>query len=72
MGLVVGVLLSWAGAQSLQAQGWLRQFGTGNDDFSTTVIQTRDGGYLVAGYSFDSLSNNQNKYFYKTDPNGNP
>ncbi|MCA9782629.1 MAG: hypothetical protein KC518_03540 [Candidatus Cloacimonetes bacterium] len=37
-----------SGAQSLQLQ-WHRTFGAGENDYGRSVIQTADGGFLVAG-----------------------
>jgi hypothetical protein len=65
------VLLTLSGGKTAQGQGWIKHFGTGQDDRSTSVLQTADGGYFVAGYSFDAVTNNQNQYLFKTDPNGN-
>jgi len=49
---------------------WNRTYGTPTADESTSVIQTSDGGYALAGYSTDSYAS-KNLWFVKTDSSGN-
>ncbi|MGB5941763.1 MAG: hypothetical protein WBG71_02690 [Leeuwenhoekiella sp.] len=62
------------------AQGemlWSKTYGGSKDDPGTAVVQTRDGGYLMAGYSMseDGLASNNegfhDNWFVKTDASGN-
>ena len=56
---------------------WQKSFGGSNDDRATSVIQTSDGGYAVAGFSNSSngdLNSNNGNYDYwivKLDAAGN-
>src|SRR5437764_10690797 len=34
------------------AKVWSKTYGSSNDDYSTSIITTADGGYLVGGYTF--------------------
>lgn len=57
--------------QELSAQGWIKHYGTNQDDRATSLVNTQDGGYFIAGYNWDPQTNNQNQYLLKTDVNGN-
>lgn len=49
---------------------WTRIFGGRRDDIATSVQQTDDGGYIVAGYSLSFRAGNNEIYVVKTDENG--
>ncbi len=51
------------------AKVWSVTNGNNFDDYSTAIINTPDGGFLVAGYSFDNFRNFS--WVYKTDATGN-
>ncbi len=51
------------------AQTWTRTFGGSKNEAANQIIQTSDGGYLIAGNS-DSYSNKQNIYLLKTNQHG--
>jgi len=54
------------------AQGdtlWTRTYGGAGGDYSESVRQTQDGGYVVAGYT-TSFGNRVQVYLIKTDANG--
>lgn len=42
--------------------------GFGGEDYGQSVVQTRDGGYFVTGYT-NSIRNNYDLYIIKTDKN---
>jgi len=46
---------------------WAKTYGGLGSDYGNTVIQTKDGGYIMAGYTTDSTS----IYIVKTDVQGN-
>jgi hypothetical protein len=50
---------------------WEKTFGGEGDDYGSSVIETKDGGYIIAGntYSFDASETHV--YLIKTDSKGN-
>lgn len=50
-------------------QQWSQTFGGANDDAANCLIQTGDGGYLLAGYT-NSNVNTQTAWAVKTDSSG--
>jgi len=46
---------------------WQKMYGGSGDDFAYSIQQTRDGGYIVAGYS---SSTNKDYYLLKLDATG--
>lgn len=48
---------------------WNKTFGGSNSDFATSVHQTFDGGYILAGYTMSSASGTINGHNH--DPSGN-
>lgn len=46
---------------------WTKTYGGLGSEYGNTVIQTKDGGYIMAGYTTDSTS----MYIVKTDAQGN-
>jgi len=49
---------------------WTRTYGGSNDDYGTSVLETADGGYILAGYSNSFGAGEQDFYLVKTDENG--
>lgn len=49
---------------------WSKTFGSPHNDRGTCVQQTTDGGYIVSGYYYASVSD-YDAYLIKTDANGN-
>jgi hypothetical protein len=52
-------------------QIWSKALGGGEDDSANSVIQTRDGGYIVAGYTQSKSSGKNDVWIVKFDKNGN-
>lgn len=51
---------------------WTRQYGRSTEDAGNSVIQTADGGYLIAGdIHVNPAAGNHNSCLVKTDSNGN-
>ena len=50
---------------------WSKTFGGSEDDLGTSVQQTVDGGYIIAGYTELFGGYNYNVYLIKTDADGN-
>lgn len=49
---------------------WEKKYGGSQTDICETIIQTRDGGYMAAGQSWQNILEG-NMYLIKLDPNGN-
>ena len=49
---------------------WTRAYGGTNADYSHSVQQTTDGGYIVAGYTTSFGAGNYDFWLLKTDANG--
>ena len=50
---------------------WAKTFGGSNNDHATSVKQTSDGGYILAGYTDSFGSGPHNAWLVKTDASGN-
>lgn len=50
---------------------WSKSIGDAGWEFGWSVIATRDGGYVAAGYSSSSRAMDKNIYIIKTDTDGN-
>jgi hypothetical protein len=50
---------------------WTRTIGGGNNDEGSSIIQTTDGGYAVAGYTYSFGAGGYDVYVVKLDGNGN-
>lgn len=74
MGLWRGLLLLAGltlGNLTAKAQGWEIYFGGSSEDFGQSVIQTKDLGYMVAGFSESFGSDNDlDVYVIRTDVDG--
>lgn len=50
---------------------WSRTYSGSYSDYGRCVQQTRDGGYIIAGYTYFSVASGWNMYLIKTDDSGN-
>jgi hypothetical protein len=50
---------------------WAKTYGGTNDDWATSVQQTSDGGYIVAGITYSFGVDSGDIFLIKTDANGN-
>jgi uncharacterized protein YuzE len=50
---------------------WAKTYGGTNDDYATSVQQTSDGGYIVAGETYSFGAGDYDIFLMKTDANGN-
>jgi predicted secreted protein len=55
---------------STAASGWSRTYGGKGDDEFYSVVQTRDGGYALAGYTNSSGAGGYDFWLVKTDSSG--
>jgi predicted secreted protein len=49
---------------------WTKTFGEGSDDYSRAVLQTSDGGYIIAGYTNSFGADFYDTWLIKTDAAG--
>ena len=57
-------------ARFSQAQSWQHFFGGSKDEIPYSVIQTSDGGYILAGYTLSFGAGKKDILVVKTDENG--
>jgi len=49
---------------------WTRTYGRGDIDWGTSVQQTSDGDYIIAGYTYSLVNNSFDVYLIKTNASG--
>jgi uncharacterized repeat protein (TIGR02543 family) len=54
-----------------QSLGWSRTYGGTNNDYGYSVVQTIDGGYATAGFTYSFGAGDADIYFVRTDSSGN-
>jgi hypothetical protein len=50
-----------------QTGGWSKTYGGAGDDGAMSLIQTSDGGYALAGYTYSVGAGNSDFWLVKTD-----
>ena len=50
---------------------WSQTYGGIGDDYAYSIVQSSDGGYALAGYSYSFSNGYNNFWLVKTDSNGN-
>lgn len=77
--LLFNLMLSSLHAQTAPPKAWDKTFGGAADDYLEQMVQTADGGYLLAGYSASNVSSTKSGYLIggndfwivKLKPDGN-
>ncbi len=50
---------------------WNKTFGSIKEDMAKSIIETSDGGYIIAGYTYSFGAGNSDAWIIKVDKNGN-
>ena len=69
--LIVVLFLLFSSCNSLNAQGWLKNYDEENAHYFSKVIETEDNGYLALGPSQNIETNFSEIFLLKTDIDGN-
>jgi len=56
---------------SYSAQYWAKTYGGMSDELATSIDQTSDGGYIVAGGTASFGNGSSDMWIFKLDPYGN-
>lgn len=68
---ILTLLIALVICQIAKGQGYEKEFGGAKTDFGTALIQTPNGGYLIAGYSESfGADNDFDVYLIRTDAEG--
>lgn len=66
------VLIATMVFSKVEGQGWEVTFGGAKEDIAEALVQTRDGGFLIAGYSESfGTDTDMDVYLIRTDVDGN-
>jgi hypothetical protein len=69
--LAIMLVVPFGFAQTTSAIGWSHTYGGKEDDATTSVVQTSDGGYLVVGSTHSFGFGGNDAWLFKIDSEGN-
>jgi len=67
---VLSIILTVGNVSAVPAEEWNRTFGGTSNDFAHSVLQTSDGGYILAGVTYSYGSGSGDAWLIMTDANG--